>query len=136
MWDLKGKLVDNYSISEFETQGFTCFKNGKIKWQLGKSCIDYELLNYKKELYIRGPRGFIIYPEVKLAIPTKEEFENKVKNKKVLSQKEQFELHKRRYEPALNWLCIQYNGKEAFWMNWKRMKKKMNLICRSIDYIK
>jgi hypothetical protein len=84
MLDLKGKVIDAYYVGEFETEGFTCFWNGKVRWQLRKACSEYEPLNYKRQQYIRGPRGFIIYPgEEKLKISTKEKVEPELKIKKM-----------------------------------------------------
>jgi hypothetical protein len=85
-------------------------------------------LNYRRDQYTKGPRGFIIYPDKEnLIIPTKEEAEAKVKNKQATDQRTQLERYKLEHKKALNCLIIQYNGKEAFWSELEKDAK---------DYIK
>jgi hypothetical protein len=116
MINLDSKLIDLYYINEFETQGFTYFSNDKFRYQLGNRCSEYASLSYEKQRSTIDPRGFIIYPgeEEKLKFPKKEEVVERFKKRKMLNRQMQIELFKEKYETVLNWLCIQYNGKEEF----------------------
>jgi hypothetical protein len=52
---------------------------------------------------------------------------NRVKNKIILSRQTQLEQYKAKYETVLNWLCIQFDGKEEFWSKLEKDSEKNKL---------